>query len=130
MRSVFTGCLLLGLTACGAAGDAVDTIEEPKTAALHGTWTSDAGEARPASITIEQRSLSAKLTVVLEGHVCLAESTVETKVTLDGVKTTADVAGMRLELDGSPGLEEILGNFEALEEGPCPGQGGWLSVYR
>jgi hypothetical protein len=67
---------------------------------------------------------------VLEGHECLAESTVETKVTLDGVATTADVGGMHLELEGQPGLDEIVGNFAALKEGPCAGQGGWRTVFR
>jgi hypothetical protein len=124
---------LLGVTGCGAAdaaGDAVDAVEETRTMSLHGTWRSESGVVRPASITVEQRALSAKLTVILDGHVCLAESTVEAKLTLNGVETTADVAGMHLEMEGSPGLDEIIGNFAAIKDGPCPGQGGWVSVFR
>jgi hypothetical protein len=132
---------LAGLTGCssasdvasdakGATNDGVETINETRTTSLHGKWRSSSGEERPASITVEQRALTAKLVVTLDGHVCLAESVVEAKVTIDGVKTTADVAGMHLELEGEPGLEEVIGNFEAIEDGPCPGQGGWLSVTR
>ena len=125
---------LTTVTGCGAAADAtsdvVDAVDETHTTSLHGTWSSESGAVRPASITIEQRALTAKLTVILDGHVCLAESTVEVKLTISGVKSKADVAGMHLELDGEPGLEEIFGNFEAIKDGPCPGQGGWVSVFR
>ena len=130
MRMLLACSLLLALTGCGAASDAVDEIDETHTASLHGKWRSESGVERPATITIHQRALTAKLTVALEGHVCLAESTLETKVTIEGVKTTADVGGMHLELEGEPGLEEIVGNFAALEEGPCAGQGGWVYVFR
>ena len=130
MRIFASVGLVLALTACGAASDAVDEVGETRTSSLHGTWRSEDGIERPAAITIEQQALSAKLTLTLVGHVCLAESTVETKVTLGGVETDAEIGGMRLELDGSPGLDEIVGNFEAIQGGPCPGQGGWLSVFR
>lgn len=130
----FSSCVLLALTGCSAAtdaaSDAVDVVEETRTTSLHGMWRSESGVERPASITIEQRALTAKLTVVLEGHVCLAESTLEVKLTIEGVKTKADVAGMHLEIDGEPGLEEIFGNFEAIKDGPCPGQGGWAVFNR
>lgn len=126
--------VVASVTACGsaseAATDTVDAVDETRTTSLHGTWTAAGGETRPATVTVEQSALSARLIVALDGHVCLAESVVEAKVTMDGVKTTADVAGMHLELDGSPGLEEVLGNFDAIEGGPCPGQGGWMSVRR
>ena len=32
--------------------------------------------------------------------------------------------------DGQPDLEEIIGNFESVANGPCNGQGGWLKVLR
>jgi hypothetical protein len=133
--------MMVGLTGCASTGevasdakdatnDAVNTVEETRTTSLHGKWRSSSGEERPASITVEQHALTAKLIVALDGHVCLAESIVEAKVTIEGVKTTADVAGMHLELEGEPGLEEVIGNFEAIKDGPCPGQGGWLAVTR
>ncbi len=133
MRNFLASSLVLGavaLTGCGAASDAVDELDEPHTGSLHGTWKSESGVERPATITIHQRALTVKLTVSLEGHVCLAQSTLETEVTFDGVKTVADVGGMHLELEGKPGLEEIVGNFAALKDGPCAGQGGWVSVFR
>lgn len=131
MMKVFVSfCLLSLLTGCGAASDAVDVVEDTHSVSLHGTWRSESGAQRPATITIEQHALSAKLTVALEGHSCLAESTLQAKLTLDGVDTTADVGGMHLELEGKPGLDTIIGNFAALEGGPCAGQGGWLMVFR
>jgi hypothetical protein len=130
MKILCFACLLLAATGCGAASDAIDVVDEPHTATLHGTWTSETGLERPAKIEIVQSALSAKLIVALEGHACLAESTLEAKVSLDGVKTTADVGGMHLALDGEPGLAEILGNFENLANGPCAGQGGSLRVLR
>lgn len=130
MRMSVLACLLFALSGCSAASDVVDEVDEPRTASLHGTWRSESGVERPASIQIEQRALTAKLTVTLEGHVCLAESTLEAELSFGGVKTTADVGGMHLELDGEPGLEEIVGNFAAVKDGPCAGQGGWLTVFR
>jgi hypothetical protein len=121
---------LLALTGCGAASDAVDEVSETHTATLHGTWKSESGETRPASLRIEQRAVSAKLVLSLEGHACLAESTIEAELAFGGVETKADVGGMHLELDGDPGLEAIVGNFAALKDGPCAGQGGWVSVFR
>lgn len=121
---------ILALAGCSAASDAVDAVDEPRTASLHGTWQSESGVQRPARITVEQRALSARLIVALDGHVCLAESTLEVEVSFDGVKTVADVGGMHLEIEGEPGLEELVGNFAALEDGPCRGQGGWLTVFR
>lgn len=121
---------LFFLAGCGTATDTLDAVEETRTTTLHGKWTSQTGEERPASVTVEQRALSAKLIVALDGHACLAESVIEAKVGIDGVKTTADVAGMHLELDGSPGLDDLLGNFDAIAGGPCPGQGGSMAVYR
>ena len=102
----------------------------PRTASLHGTWRSESGVERPASVIVEQHKLSAKLIVALEGNVCLAESVVEAELTTDGVKTTADIGGMHLEVEGEPGLESIIGNFKALEDGPCEGHGGSLTVFR
>ena len=134
MRMAGMCVVLFALAGCSAgteaAGDAVDAVEETRTTSLHGTWRTTDGEERPASITVEQRALTAKLIVALDGHVCLANNVVEAKVTTNGIETTADVAGMHLELEGEPGLEEVIGNFEAIKDGPCPGQGGWLNVTR
>ena len=121
---------LTALTACGAATDAVDEVGETRTASLHGTWRSEAGVERPAQVTVEQRALSAKLVVALEGHECLAESIVEAELTTDGVETMADVGGMHLEVEGEPGLDTLIANFDAIEGGPCRGQGGWFRVFR
>lgn len=130
MRILLASCFAFSLSACGVASDAVDVVEDTRTTSLHGTWRSGSGVSRPATITLEQRALSAKLVVALEGHACLAESTVEAKVTFDGVETTGEVGGMHLELHGKPGLDDIVGNFAAIEGGPCPGQGGWFTVFR
>ncbi|CAN5923563.1 hypothetical protein BH11MYX4_BH11MYX4_27400 [soil metagenome] len=130
MRTLLASCFALSLLACGTASDALDVVEDTRSTALHGTWRSESGVTRPATVTLEQRALSAKLIVSLEGHQCLAESTVEAKVTLDGVETTGEVGGMHLELHGKPGLDDIVGNFAAIEGRPCPGQGGWITVFR
>lgn len=37
---------------------------------------------------------------------------------------------MHLSRMGSRDLEEIIGNFESVANGPCNGQGGWLKVLR
>lgn len=129
------GLLGLAMVGCGtaseAATDTVDAVEETRTTSMAGTWTSSDGEKRPAKLTLEQRALSVKMILTLEGHVCLAESVVEAKFSLsDGVDTTADVAGMHLEIEGEPDLEDIIGNFEAIAGGPCPGQGGWMQFTR
>lgn len=120
--------LLLSCVACGAAADAADTITEPKTATLRGTWRDEHGTNRPATIHVEQRALAAEITVTLEGHSCLAHSTLKSELTFEGVETNADIAGMRLKLQGSPGLDDMLGNFEELSDGPC--EKGWLNVFR
>ena len=70
------------------------------------------------------------MTVELEGHRCLARSVVKGKVTIDGVDATADVAGMTFHLNSTPTLEEIKGNFEALENGPCFGERGAFFAAR
>ena len=120
--------LLVSCVACGAAVDAADTVTEAKTAILHGTWRDERGTKRLATIHVEQRALSAEITVSLEGHSCLARSTLKSELTFEGVETDADVAGMRLKLKGSPGLDDMFGNFEELSDGPC--EKGWLDVAR
>ena len=135
MKSSLVGLLALVTVGCGsaseAATDTVDAVEETRTTTLAGSWTSTTGEKRPATLTVEQRALSAKMILTLDGHVCLAESVIEAKVSIpDGVKTTADVAGMHLEIEGKPDFEDVIGNFEAIAGGPCPGQGGWMQLTR
>lgn len=136
MMKALSACLLgFAMVGCGTASDAatdtVDAVEETRTTSMAGTWTAEDGEKRPAQLTLEQRALSVKMILTLEGHVCLQESIVEAKVSLsDGVDTTADVAGMHLEIEGEPDLEDIIGNFEAIAGGPCPGQGGWMQFTR
>jgi hypothetical protein len=125
------GIVGLAMVGCGtaseAATDAVDAVDETRTTSLAGSWTSDSGERRPATLIVEQRALSAKMILTLDGHICLSESVIEAQVTIpEGVKTTADVAGMRLEIEGKPDFEDVVGNFEAIAGGPCPGQGGWM----
>lgn len=123
------GCAATDAASDGVSEDA-DVALDTHTTSLHGTWTDDHGTARPASVDIEQSALSARLVVKLDGHVCLAESVVEAKVTTDGVKTDADVAGMHLVIDGKPDLDTLKANFGAIAGGPCPGQGGWMAVHR
>lgn len=134
-KASLVGLLGLALVGCGtaseAATDTVDAVEETRTETLHGSWTSTEGEKRPATLVLEQRALSAKMILTLEGHVCLSESVIEAKLSLtEGVDTTADVAGMHLEIEGEPDLEDIVGNFEAIAGGPCPGQGGWMQFTK
>jgi hypothetical protein len=131
LLSVVVGCS----SASDAVSDTADTVTEVdkvNEVTLRGTWRprSESGSARPATVTVQQRALSVKLIVALEGHACLAQNVIETKMTTDGLVTTADVGGMHLTVDGDPGLEEIIGNFEALRDGPCRDHGGWLSVTR
>jgi hypothetical protein len=137
MTKAFLGALLLGaaMMGCGsaseAATDTVDAVEETRTETLHGSWTSDSGEKRPATLIVEQRALSAKMILTLDGHICLSESVIEAKVSIpDGVSTTADVAGMHLEIEGKPDFDDVIGNFEAIAGGPCPGQGGWMQFAK
>lgn len=131
----FVGFLGLVMVGCGAASEAatdtVDAVEETRTTSLAGTWTSTDGEKRPALLVVEQRALSAKMILTLDGHICLSESIIEAKVSIpDGVSTTADVAGMHLEIEGKPDFEDVIGNFEAIAGGPCPGQGGWMQFAK
>jgi len=125
------------LTACGAAEDGaneaaqkLDDVDTTRTTSMHGTWKDDSGVSRPASFTLEQHALSAKLVVSLEGHACLAESTVEVDVSTDGISTDANVAGMHLVIEGTPDLDDVRANFEPLKDGPCPNQGGWASLTK
>lgn len=128
MRSISFLVLAFGLAGCGAASDTVDEITDAKTATLHGSWRSEDGASHPASLELVQRDLSVTLTMKLDGHSCLAKSELEAKLTFDGIETTADVAGMHLVLSGGSKLDQIVGNFEAIEQGPC--QRGWVSVVR
>lgn len=136
MLKAFSACLLgFAMVGCGTASDAatdtVDAVDETHTTSMAGTWTSNEGEKRPAHLVLEQRSLSVKIVLQLEGHVCLSESVIEAKFSLsDGVDTTADIAGMHLRIEGEPDLDDLIGNFEAIEGGPCPGQGGWMQFKR
>jgi hypothetical protein len=134
-KALLAALLGLVMVGCGsaseAATDTVDAVEETRTTSLAGTWTSTSGEQRPAMLTVEQRALSAKMILTLDGHVCLSESVIEAKVSIpDGVKTEADVAGMHLEIEGKPDFEDVIGNFEAIAGGPCPGQGGWMQLTK
>jgi hypothetical protein len=134
-KTFLVGLLGFAMVGCGsaseAATDTVDAVGETRTETLQGSWTSTSGEKRPATLVVEQQALSAKLILTLDGHVCLSESVIEAKVSItDGVKTTADVAGMHLEIEGKPDLEDVIGNFEAIAGGPCPGQGGWMQFTK
>ncbi len=120
--------LAFGLAGCGAASDTIDGVTDAKTASLHGTWRSEDGVEHPASLELVQRDLSVTLIMKLDGHSCLATSELEAKLTFEGLETTADVAGMHLVLSGGSKLDQIVGNFEAIEKGPC--QRGWVSVVR
>src|SRR5688500_4230671 len=132
LLAAFLGFAMAGCgSASEAATDTVDAVEETRSETLHGSWTSHDGEKRPATLTVEQRALSARLILTLDGHVCLSESIIEAKVSIpEGVKTTADVAGMHLEIEGEPDFEDVIGNFEAIAGGPCPGQGGWMQFTK
>lgn len=135
MRACLVGFFAFVMVGCSsaseAATDTVDAVEETRTTSLAGTWTAIDGEKRPALLVVEQRALSAKMILTLDGHVCLSESIIEAKVSIpDGLKTTADVAGMHLEIEGSPDFEDVIGNFEAIAGGPCPGQGGWMQLTK
>ena len=46
----------------------------------------------------------------------------------DGVETKGDIAGMHLELSGGVSLDELIGDFDALSEGPC--EKGSVNVFR
>lgn len=136
-KALLAAVVMLGsaLVACApaseAATDTVDAVEETRTTTLAGSWTSTTGERRPAALTVEQRALSVKLILTLDGHICLAESVIEAEISIpDGVRTTADVAGMHLEIEGKPDLDDVIGNFEAIAGGPCPGQGGWMQFQK
>jgi hypothetical protein len=132
LLAALLGLLMVGCgSASEAASDTVDAVGETRTTSLAGSWTSTSGEQRPATLTVEQNALSAKMILTLDGHVCLSESVIEAKVSItEGVKTTADVAGMHLEIEGKPDFEDVVGNFEAIAGGPCPGQGGWMQFEK
>ena len=121
---------LLTLVGCGAAGDAVDTVGDTHTTSLHGVWRGSDEVDRPASVAVTHRALSAEVELVLEGHPCVPRSTLEAKVTTSGVEGHAQIGGMSLELSGDPGLSEMIGNFKALSDGPCPQQGDLLVLFR
>ena len=127
--SIFS-LLASATVAFGAADDAVDVVEETRSTSLHGTWRSDDGTAHPASLTVVQRTASAHVELVLDGHECFPRSTFDARITLEGFEARSVVGGMSLVLTGDPGLEEILGNFEALREGPCPDKRGTLAFMR
>lgn len=121
--------LAVALVGCSAADDAIDTAAAPKVTTLAGTWRTDGvAEERPAHVTVEQRGLSARLSLVLEGHPCAERSVLEAEISTEGLTTSADVAGMHFQVTGEPGLAEILGNFRALQGGPCRDQAGRFSL--
>jgi hypothetical protein len=123
--------LVLSLSAgCGAAGDAVDTVGDSKTATFHGTWKGDDGTEGPAKLVLESHALTASATITLEGHRCADRLFVEGKMSLDGFETKADVGAMHLRLGSNPSITEVLGDFEAFADGPCPGQRGSLATFR
>lgn len=133
VKTLFPFFLLgaLGLAGCGAAEDVVDEASDSHTVALRGYWRAADGQDRPATFSLTQRALTATVVVELEGHECLARSQIDAKYDpLDGFEARAQVGGMTLNLSGEPGIEEIVGNFDALADGPCKGKGGTLALFR
>ena len=84
--------------------------------------------------TVEQRALSARMILTLDGHVCLSESVIEAKVSIpEGVKTTADVAGSpgarRLALGAATVVQEDIRQFFLLTSDLSQFDGELLQVF-
>lgn len=124
---LFTCALTLSTAAgCSAAEDAatdsLDSIHNEKT--LNGTWRGSDGSKGPATVTLEQRGLNVSATLVLTGHRCVERMELAGGLDKDGFSGTADVGAVHLEFSGKADFSELLADYEALADGPCPGDKG------
>lgn len=120
--------LALPLAGCGAADDAIDTATDTHTATMRGAWRGTDGVERPARLVLTQDALSASITLELDHHPCVPRSVIGAKLTTSGLEGTAQIGGMHIKVTGDPDLEEIIGNFEAISNGPCPDQARTFDV--
>jgi hypothetical protein len=105
-----------------AATDSLDTIHNSKT--LNGTWKGNDGSTGPATAVFEQRGLNVSATLVLTGHRCVDRMQLAAGLDSDGFSGKADIGAMHVTYSGKADLSELLADFEALSDGPCPGEKG------
>jgi hypothetical protein len=120
------------LTGCSAAADeAESTIDD---ANIHGTWTGtwtgEGTKTGPATLTLEQKGLTVRGTLELKNNQCISIAQVVGRVDDDGFSGEVTLGAMTVHFSGDADLEEILGVYEALATGPCPGERGNVRLFK
>ncbi len=141
------------MTACSVAEKAETAVED---ANIHGTWTgtwtgegtksgpapltreqivaaTGTGEGTntgPAKLTLEQKGRSVRGTLELQNNQCVSIAEVVGRVDDDGFSGEVTLGAMSVHFSGSVDLEEILGVYEALSTGPCPGERGNVRLFK
>jgi hypothetical protein len=119
------------MTGCGIADKAETAVED---ANIHGTWTGtwtgEGTKTGPAKLTLEQKGLSVRGTLELENNQCVSIAEVTGRVDDDGFSGEVTLGAMTVHFSGDVDLEEILGVYEALATGPCPGERGNVRLFK
>lgn len=123
---------MIAATGCSAATDeASDALDQ---AQVHGrwtgSWTGEGTRTGPATLTLEQKGLKVRGTLTLANNECLSVVSVEGKLDDDGFSGDVTAGAISVHVTGSASLDEILGVYEALETGPCPGQRGNVRLFK
>jgi hypothetical protein len=119
-------------TGCGSATDEVSSAIDDVN--IHGTWTGTwTGEGTntgPATLTLEQKGLTVRGTLELKHNQCISVASVVGRIDDDGFSGEVTAGAMSVHFSGDVDLEEILGVYDALSTGPCPGERGNVRLFK